>query len=67
MKALGCLAVIVLALVVVGMYGVGIYNNLVGLGQGVDAQWGQVDAASQKRDDLVPYLVAPVQGAANVE
>ncbi len=67
MKALGCLAVIVLALVGVGMFGVGVYNNLVGLGQGVDAQWGQVEAAYQKRADLVPNLVATVQGAANFE
>ncbi len=67
MKALGCLAVIVLALVGVGIFGVGIYNNLVGLGQGVDAQWGQVEAAYQKRADLVPNLVATVEGAANFE
>ena len=67
MKAVGCLAVIVLALAVVGIFGVGIYNNLVGLGQGVDAQWGQVEAAYQKRADLVPNLVATVQGAADFE
>src|SRR5262245_48790657 len=67
MKAVGCLVVVVLALVAFGLYGVGIYNNLVGLGQGVDAQWGQVGAAYQKRADLVPNLVATVQGAANFE
>jgi LemA protein len=67
MKAVGCLVVVVIALVAFGLYGVGIYNNLVGLGQGVDAQWGQVEAAYQKRADLVPNLVATVQGAANFE
>jgi len=67
MKALGCLAVIVLILAVAAMFGVGVYNNLVGLSQGVDAQWGQVEAAYQKRADLVPNLVATVQGAANFE
>jgi LemA protein len=67
MKAVGCLVVLVLALGAVGLYGVGVYNNLVGLGQGVDAQWGQVEAAYQKRADLVPNLVATVQGAANFE
>jgi LemA protein len=67
MKAVGCLLVVVLALAAVGLYGVGIYNNLVGLGQSVDAQWGQVEAAYQKRADLVPNLVATVQGAANFE
>jgi LemA protein len=67
MKAVGCLIVVVLALVAVGLYGVGVYNNLVGLGQGVDAQWGQVEASYQKRADLVPNLVSTVQGAANFE
>jgi LemA protein len=67
MKALGCLAVVVLILAAVGMFGVGVYNNLVGLGQSVDAQWGQVEAVYQKRADLVPNLVATVQGAANFE
>jgi LemA protein len=40
---------------------------LVTLGQGVDAQWGQVQNVYQRRADLVPNLVATVKGAANFE
>ncbi len=43
------------------------YNSLVTLGQGVDAQWGQVQNVYQRRADLVPNLVATVRGAANFE
>ncbi|MBV9271225.1 MAG: LemA family protein, partial [Candidatus Eremiobacteraeota bacterium] len=43
------------------------YNNLVSLSQAVDAQWGQVQNAYQRRADLVPNLVATVKGAANFE
>ena len=43
------------------------YNSLVGLGQAVDAQWGQVQNVYQRRADLVPNLVATVKGAANFE
>jgi LemA protein len=39
-------------------------NSLVGLGQGVDAQWAQVQNVYQRRADLVPNLVATVKGYA---
>ena len=58
------LAVVVLLLLF--MVG-GIYNSLVSLGQAVDAQWGQVQTAYQRRADLIPNLVATVKGAANFE
>jgi LemA protein len=64
---LGCVAVLVLVAVVVGFMVMGTYNNLVGLSQGVDAQWAQVENVYQRRADLVPNLVATVQGAANFE
>ena len=64
---LGCLGVLVLAVVVVGLLGLGTYNNLVGLGQAVDAQWAQVENQYQRRADLIPNLVATVKGAANFE
>jgi LemA protein len=67
MKWLGCLGVIVVLALVVGGVAVGAYNNLVGLGQGVDAQWAQVENQYQRRADLVPNLVATVQGAATFE
>lgn len=55
--------IVVLILLVIG----GTYNSLVSLGQGVDAQWGQVQNAYQRRADLIPNLVATVKGAANFE
>jgi LemA protein len=64
---------LVLLLVVVGvgvialLSGVGVYNRLVSLSQAVDAQWSQVENVYQRRADLVPNLVATVQGAADFE
>jgi LemA protein len=43
------------------------YNDLVRLDQTVDAQWGQVENAYQRRLDLVPNLVETVKGAAAFE
>jgi LemA protein len=67
MKWLGCLGVIVVIALIVGGVVVGAYNNLVGLSQGVDAQWAQVENQYQRRTDLVPNLVATVKGAADFE
>ncbi|TNE28242.1 MAG: LemA family protein [Bacteroidetes bacterium] len=43
------------------------YNSLVTLDEKVDAQWGNVQSAYQRRADLIPNLVATVQGAADFE
>lgn len=67
MKAIGCLVVAVFIALGVGLALMGSYNNLVGLGQAVDAQWAQVESAYQRRADLIPNLVATVTGAANFE
>jgi LemA protein len=64
---LGCLGVLVLAVLVVGLSVAGTYNSLVGLEQGVRAQWGQVENAYQRRADLIPNLVETVKGAAAFE
>ena len=67
-KALiGCgVAALGLALLVALMVG-GVYNNLVGLQEGVDEAWGQVENVYQRRADLIPNLVATVKGAADFE
>ena len=67
MKWLGCLGVLVVVALVLGMMAMGTYNNLVTLGQGTDAQWAQVENQYQRRADLIPNLVSTVQGAANFE
>ena len=64
---LGCLAVVVIGLLIVGGWYVGVRNHLVELDQNVNAQWAQVQNDYQRRFDLIPNLVRTVQGAANFE
>ena len=64
---LGCLGVVLLVALVLGLSGVGQYNTLVTLSQAVDAQWSQVENVYQRRADLIPNLVAAVKGAAEFE
>ena len=64
---LGCLAVIIIAVLLLGTWGVGQYNSLVKLDQGVRSQWAQVENVYQRRADLVPNLVETVKGAAEFE
>jgi LemA protein len=65
----GCAVVGVLGLVVllILLFAGGSYNRLVGLSQGVDKQWAQVQNVYQRRADLIPNLVSTVSGAANFE
>ncbi len=53
--------------IVLGLWAMGTYNNLVSLEQGMNAQWAQVQNVYQRRADLVPNLVSTVAGAANFE
>jgi LemA protein len=68
---LGCgiaaaLGLFVLALVLVAM-GVGAYNRLVTLEEGVSSAWAQVENTYQRRADLIPNLVETVRGARDFE
>ena len=55
----------VLALIAVVAFSlVGKYNSLVGLQEGVDGQWGNVENVYQRRADLIPNLVNTVKGYA---
>jgi LemA protein len=67
MKAIGCLAAVLILVLGIGLVLMGSYNSLVGLAQAVDAQWAQVENTYQRRADLIPNLVATVAGAANFE
>jgi LemA protein len=62
-------ALIVIVAVVVGLaiWGVGINNQLVGLEQGVNETWSQVQNVYQRRADLIPNLVETVKGFAAQE
>lgn len=43
------------------------YNGFVGRNESVDNQWAQVETQYQRRFDLIPNLVAAVQGIASQE
>ena len=64
---LGCVGVLILALLIFGGYFVAVRNNLVTLDEEVNGQWAQVESQYQRRYDLIPNLVRTVQGAANFE
>ena len=64
MTGLGCLAIIVIAVLVTGFSAWGTYNSLVTEQQTVESQWAQVENVYQRRADLIPNLVATVKGYA---
>jgi LemA protein len=61
------LGVVVAAVLAVAVWGISTYNGFVGRQEAVNAAWSQVQNVYQRRADLVPNLVATVQGAANFE
>lgn len=65
--ALSVIAFIVIVVVGAVMWGIGVYNNLVTLNEGVNKSWSQVENQYQRRSDLIPNLVATVKGVANFE
>jgi LemA protein len=65
--ALGILAFIVIAVIVIVSWGVRRYNSFVTLNEGVSQAWSQVENVYQRRSDLIPNLVATVKGVANFE
>lgn len=64
MKILAVVGVVVLLL---AWKGCSSYNGLVGLDEGVNQAWAQVQNQYQRRADLIPNLVETVKGAANFE
>jgi LemA protein len=64
---IGCGIAFLGLVLVLGLMVSGIYNNLVGLQEGVDAAWAQVENVYQRRADLIPNLVETVKGAAEFE
>lgn len=53
--------------VVLGLWVVGTYNSLVGLDETAKREFSQIEVQYQRRMDLVPNLVATIQGSANFE
>jgi LemA protein len=64
---LGILAVVVIIVFLVISWATSKYNNFIGLNEGVNQAWSQVENVYQRRADLVPNLVATVKGVANFE
>ncbi len=61
------LVIIIAVIAVAGLWIVGQYNGLVAGRAGVDAAWSNVEVQYQRRSDIIPQLVATVEGAANFE
>ena len=58
---------VLLFVIILIMWVVGIYNNLVTLNETVNQSWSQVENQYQRRADLIPNLVSTVKGYANFE
>ncbi len=63
----GTLFVVLGVVVVLGGWMMSSYNSLVAMNEGVDTQWAQVETQYQRRFDLIPNLVASVQGSMKQE
>jgi LemA protein len=66
-RAIAAIVVLAGLLLVVLLPMIGSYNRLVSSSEAVDSQWSQVENTYQRRADLIPNLVATVQGAADFE
>lgn len=64
---IGIAAVFAFFILMIVLWGVRAYNQMVTMNQGVEAQWGNVETSYQRRMDLIPNFVNTVKGAANFE
>lgn len=67
MKKTGIIIAIVAVVAVIFIWGIGVNNRLVTADEGVQQAWAQVENVYKRRADLIPQLVATVQGAADYE
>jgi LemA protein len=61
------LAVIVVLILILALSGIGMYNRLVNLDEGIKGAWAQVENQLQRRFDLIPNYVETVKGYAKHE
>jgi len=66
-KGLLTLGVIGIIVLLFGFNGCSSYNNMNGLEKDVTAKWSKVENAYQRRNDLIPNLVAVVKNYADFE
>ena len=55
----------IVVLLIAGFYSM--YNSMIGLEEGVNSSWAQVENQYERRAELIPNLVETVKGAANFE
>ncbi len=55
------------AIAVLAMWGIGVYNRLIGLKNQKENGWRQIDVQLKRRHDLIPNLVNTVKGAMEFE
>ena len=67
MKKTGIIIGIVAVLAIIVLWGIRVNNRLVTADEGVQQAWAQVENVYKRRADLIPQLVATVQGAADYE
>ena len=63
----GCFLFLVLIAVVVAIWAIWRYNNLISLKYQVANAWKQIDVQLKRRHDLIPNLIAAVKGEMQFE
>jgi LemA protein len=61
------IAIIIGLVVIIGFWVVGVKNNALRKNQATEKEWGNVQTAYQRRNDLIGNLVNTVKGAADFE
>lgn len=61
------LLIVLVVVVIWAFWCIGQYNSFVSGRAGVDNAWANIETQYQRRSDLIPQIVATVQGAANFE
>ncbi|MBQ9834663.1 MAG: LemA family protein [Bacilli bacterium] len=61
------LIILIVAVILIVMYVISVYNSLVSLRNKVKDQWAQIDVYLKRRFDLIPNLVETVKGYAKHE
>lgn len=61
------LAIVLVAVIIIIIWPISLYNKMVRADEQVSQSWGQVENVYQRRADLIPNLVNTVKGAADFE
>ncbi len=67
MKKIGGLGIAGIILGVIVLYGFYWYNSTIGMSEGVSNAWANVESSYQRRNDLIPNIVATAQKYAEFE